>query len=105
MDAKRVLGNNDIDDVRWLCSLTDSELDLLVSLKNMYVVAYHASLLCNPDILCVIFMEHLKGQLIDVPVASSNLFKQNVSGSFARMTDEDLYPYVCSNRRKRVFGM
>lgn len=26
MDEKAVLGNNDIDDIRWLSSLTDSEL-------------------------------------------------------------------------------
>ncbi|XP_047977979.1 uncharacterized protein LOC125219929 isoform X2 [Salvia hispanica] len=114
MDAKRVLGNNDIDDVRWLCSLTDSELDLLISLKNMVKMRAdkigHGALAKKFNLhmlwaFSVIFMEHLKGQLKDVPVASSNLFKQNVSGIFARMTDEDLYPYVNSDRRKRVFGM
>ncbi|KAG6428179.1 hypothetical protein SASPL_112430 [Salvia splendens] len=35
MDAKDVLGNNDIDDVRWLCSLTETELDLVIGLKNL----------------------------------------------------------------------
>ncbi|KAG5628694.1 hypothetical protein H5410_000411 [Solanum commersonii] len=28
-----ILGNNRIEDVRWLCSLTESELDLLIGLK------------------------------------------------------------------------
>lgn len=31
-----------------------------------------------------------------------NLLKQNLSGSFARMTVEDLYPYICSDQRKRI---
>ncbi|KAK8481260.1 hypothetical protein V6N13_009895 [Hibiscus sabdariffa] len=29
------LGNNDIEDVSWLCSLSESELDLLISIKKL----------------------------------------------------------------------
>lgn len=53
-------------------------------------------------------MEHLKEQLKDLPVASgfaSYLGKQNLSSSFASMTIEDLYPYICSDQRKRITDM
>ncbi|XP_057811945.1 uncharacterized protein LOC131026185 [Salvia miltiorrhiza] len=111
MDVKDVLGNNDIDDVRWLCSLTDSELDLLIGLKNL--VKMRADKIGQEALarkfnlrmlrtFSFIFMEHLKGQLKDVPLASGNLFKQNITGSFARMTVEDLYPYISSYQRKRI---
>ncbi|KAK6144073.1 hypothetical protein DH2020_020893 [Rehmannia glutinosa] len=117
MDAKTVLGNNDIDDVRWLCSLTDSELDLLMGLKNMVNMRAkkigHEALAKKFDLrmlraLSLLFMEHLKGQLKDVPAASGfdcNLLKQNVGGSFDSMTIEDLYHYVCSDQRKRIADM
>ncbi|KAE8715071.1 Spc97 / Spc98 family of spindle pole body component [Hibiscus syriacus] len=32
---KEGLGNNNIDDVSWLCSLSESELDLLIALKKL----------------------------------------------------------------------
>ncbi|KAI3461145.1 hypothetical protein Pfo_017808 [Paulownia fortunei] len=114
MDEKIVLGNNDIDDVRWLCSLTESELDLLMGLKHMVNMRAkkigHEALAKKFDLrmlraLSFIFMEHLKGQLKDVPVTSGfecNLLKQNLSGSFGNMTVEDLYPYICSDKRKRI---
>ncbi|KAH6814862.1 hypothetical protein C2S51_023880 [Perilla frutescens var. frutescens] len=114
MDAEGVLGNNDIDDVRWLCSLTESELDLLMGLKNL--VKMRAKKIGREDLTMkfdlhmlrtfgFIFMEHLKGQLKDVPVGSEfdcNLLKQNLSGSFERMSIEDLCQYICSDQRKRI---
>ncbi|XP_042047431.1 uncharacterized protein LOC121793488 [Salvia splendens] len=110
MDAKDVLGNNDIDDVRWLCSLTESELDLLIGLKNL--VNMRANKIGHEDLakkfdlhmlrtFSFIFMEHLKGQQKDLPVASSNLLKQSLSGSFASMTAEDLHLYLYKDYRKR----
>ncbi|KAL6499644.1 hypothetical protein OROGR_027554 [Orobanche gracilis] len=117
MVTKKVLGNNDIDDVRWLCSLSESELDLLMGLKNMMNMRAkkigHEVLAKKFDLrmlraLCFIFMEHLKGQLKDVPVASGfdcNLLKQNVADSFSSMTIEDLDPYICSDQRKRIADM
>lgn len=53
-------------------------------------------------------MEHLKEQLKDLPVTSgfaANLAKQNLSSCFASMTIEDLYPYICSDQRKRITEM
>ncbi|XP_011090151.1 uncharacterized protein LOC105170916 isoform X2 [Sesamum indicum] len=103
MAEKSILGNNDIDDVRWLCSLTESELDLLMGLKNLVNMRAkkigHEALAKNFDLRmlralsmffyrtyqnCVTFMKHLKEQLKDVPATSGfdcNLLKQNLSSS------------------------
>ncbi|XP_075506363.1 uncharacterized protein LOC142543141 isoform X3 [Primulina tabacum] len=75
MDKQSVLGNNDIDDVRWLCSLTESELDLLVGLKNL--VHLRAKKIGHEDLtekfdlkmlrtLSFYFMENLEGRLKDL---------------------------------------
>ncbi|GLT59950.1 hypothetical protein SLA2020_327430 [Shorea laevis] len=38
MDEKEsILGNNSIEDVSWLCSLSESELDMLISLKMLAI--------------------------------------------------------------------
>ncbi|XP_051120722.1 uncharacterized protein LOC127244293 [Andrographis paniculata] len=112
-----VLGNNDIDDVRWLCSLTDSELDLLMGLKTMMNMRAkqigHEYLAKKFDLkmlraLSFIFMEHLKGLLKDVPAAADfhcNLLKESPSDSFSSMTVEDLYPYIHSDQKKRIADM
>lgn len=53
-------------------------------------------------------MEHLEGQLKDVLGTSAfdcNLLKRNVSGSFGSMTIEDLYPYIGSEKKKRIADM
>ncbi|KAK4408298.1 hypothetical protein Sango_0410800 [Sesamum angolense] len=72
MAEKSILGNNDIDDVRWLCSLTESELDLLMGLKNLVNMRAkkigHEALAKKFDLrmmraLSVTFMKHLKEQL------------------------------------------
>ncbi|KAL8500583.1 hypothetical protein ACS0TY_020241 [Phlomoides rotata] len=118
MDASTVLGNNDIDDVKWLCSLTEAELDLLMGIKNMVNLRAkkigHDPLAKKFDLkmlraLSFSFMAHLKEQLKDLPVtsgfASSYLSKQNLSSSFASMAIEDLYPYICSDQRKRITDM
>ncbi|XP_011090150.1 uncharacterized protein LOC105170916 isoform X1 [Sesamum indicum] len=124
MAEKSILGNNDIDDVRWLCSLTESELDLLMGLKNLVNMRAkkigHEALAKNFDLRmlralsmffyrtyqnCVTFMKHLKEQLKDVPATSGfdcNLLKQNLSSSLGRMTIDELYPYICSDQRKRI---
>ncbi|KAK4441428.1 hypothetical protein Salat_0477700 [Sesamum alatum] len=114
MAENSVLGNNDIDDVRWLCSLTESELDLLMGLKNLANMRAekigHEVLAKKFDLrmlrsLSVTFMKHLKEQLKDVPATSGfdcNLLKQNLSSSFGSMTVDELYPYICSDQRKRI---
>ncbi|KAL3620381.1 hypothetical protein CASFOL_035293 [Castilleja foliolosa] len=117
MEAKTVLNNNNIDDVRWLCSLSEAELDLLIGLKTMVRMRAqkigHEFLAAYLDLrmlreLSFIFMEHLKGKLKDVPAASGfdcNLLKQNVTDSFSSMTIEDLNPFICSDKRKRMADM
>lgn len=36
-DDAGILGNNEIEDVQWLCSLSEPELDLLIGLKMMVI--------------------------------------------------------------------
>ncbi|KAL3850154.1 hypothetical protein ACJIZ3_012036 [Penstemon smallii] len=117
MAERSILGNNDIDDVRWLCSLTESELDLLMGLKNL--VRLRAKKVGHEDLskifdlkmlreLSVIFMKDLKERLKDIPVTSGfdcNLLHEKPGSSFCNMTVEDLYPYICADQRKRVADM
>ncbi|GER41071.1 Spc97 / Spc98 family of spindle pole body (SBP)component [Striga asiatica] len=117
MDARTVLGRNDIDDVRWLCSLSESEIDFLMGLKtmvNMRAEKIGREVLAKKfdlgmlRILSSVFMEHLKGQLKDKPAAFAfdcNLLKENVSDDFGSMSVEDLFPYFCSDQRKRITDM
>ncbi|CAA0813216.1 Spc97 / Spc98 family of spindle pole body (SBP) component [Striga hermonthica] len=58
--------------------------------------------------LSFVFMEHLKGQLKDKPAAFAfdcNLLKKNVGDDFGSMSVEDLFPYFCSDQRKRITDM
>ncbi|KAG2685137.1 hypothetical protein I3760_10G110500 [Carya illinoinensis] len=72
-----ILGANRIEDVTWLCSLSESELDMLISLKIMLIqrakVIGHESLAENFDLKMLralgmsfsigfILMEYLKGK-------------------------------------------
>ncbi|XP_073147427.1 uncharacterized protein [Henckelia pumila] len=113
MDKQSVLGNNDMDDVLWLCSLTESELNLLMGLKNL--VRFRAEKIDHKDLvekfdlkmlrtLGFLLMENLKGQLKDLlgtTVFGSNILNHNLSGDLCSMTIEDLYPFICSDKRKR----
>ncbi|XP_073024857.1 uncharacterized protein [Primulina eburnea] len=117
MYKQSVLGNNDVDDVRWLCSLTESELDLLTGLKNL--VYLRAKKIGHEDIakkfdlrmlrtLSFNFMENLEGRLKDLLGTTgfgSNILSQNLSGDFGNMTIEDLHPFICSDKRKRIADM
>ncbi|XP_058213981.1 uncharacterized protein LOC131325649 isoform X1 [Rhododendron vialii] len=116
-----------IEDVRWLCSLSESELDLLISLKEMVLrrakIIGHDSLAKKFDLkmlraLGFILMEHLKGQLKDVSVipglaeSSSfldgcNILNSKLSDTFSSMDIEELRAYVGTDQRKRlaeIFG-
>ncbi|XP_073269769.1 uncharacterized protein [Primulina huaijiensis] len=117
MYKQSVLENNDVDDVRWLCSLTESELDLLTGLKNLvYLRAKkigHEDMAKKFDLrmlrtLSFNFMENLEGRLKDVLGTTgfgSNILSQNLSGDFGSMTIKDLYPFISSNKRKRIADM
>ncbi|KAL2557245.1 Uncharacterized protein Fot_01984 [Forsythia ovata] len=116
-NTKSILGNNHIEDVRWLCSLSESELDFLMGLKTLIHQRAkkigHEALVKKFDLrtlraLGFVLMENLKGQLKDLSATSGfecNLLNHNLNGSFSSMTIEDLIPYICSDRRKRIADM
>lgn len=45
---EEVFGNNELEDVSWLCSLSETELDLLVHLKEL--VMQRAHIIGNNDL-------------------------------------------------------
>ncbi|XP_052177055.1 uncharacterized protein LOC127791238 [Diospyros lotus] len=122
MDEKGFLQGNRIEDVRWLCSLSESELDMLISLKKMVVqrakVIGHESLAKKFDLkmyraLGFIFLEHLKEQLKDVSATPGlnkssgfldrcNLLNSNLNDSFGTMSLQELRTYVGADQRKRI---
>ncbi|XWS18729.1 hypothetical protein CRYUN_Cryun32bG0069600 [Craigia yunnanensis] len=74
-EKEEILGNNSIEDVSWLCSLSESELDLLISLKKLAMkrssVIGHAQLANKFDLkmlraLGFILMEYLKEKVKDL---------------------------------------
>ncbi|XP_027181832.1 uncharacterized protein LOC113780214 [Coffea eugenioides] len=113
-----MLGNNDIEDVRWLCSLSESELDMLIALKMLAMrrakVIGHPSLAKEFDLkklrhLSFTMMEHLKEQLEDLsagpdPAEGSklldecNLSRLHVSDSFSSMSIDELEEYICPKK-------
>ncbi|KAM3266321.1 hypothetical protein P3L10_003315 [Capsicum annuum] len=120
-----LLGGNRIEDVRWLCSLTESELDLLIGLKVLIQQRAkkigRESLANKFDLktlrsLSFILMENLKGKLKDLSgtpgtaESSSTLDACNLSNcdldkTFANMGVEELSSYFCNDKRKRVMDM
>uniref|UniRef100_A0A5B6YJQ4 Uncharacterized protein n=1 Tax=Davidia involucrata TaxID=16924 RepID=A0A5B6YJQ4_DAVIN len=122
MAKEDILGDNQIEDVRWLCSLSESELDVLISLKKMVIrrtnIIGHDSLAKKFDLkmlraLGFILMEYLKGQvkdLADIPglaeysalLDGCNLLKRNFNNSFDTMNIEELRAYVGADKRKRI---
>ncbi|XP_057971580.1 uncharacterized protein LOC131160194 [Malania oleifera] len=75
MDLEEILGNNDLEDVSWLCSLSEAELDILISLKKLVLQRAKiigGDVLANKFDLKVlralgfIVMEYLRGQIKDM---------------------------------------
>ncbi|XP_030476557.2 uncharacterized protein LOC115693658 [Syzygium oleosum] len=76
MDSEEdILGSNSVEDVAWLCSLSESELDLLMSLKALALqrarVIGREHLAERFDLkmlraMGMILMEHLKGKVKDL---------------------------------------
>ncbi|KAG9128886.1 hypothetical protein Leryth_009622 [Lithospermum erythrorhizon] len=117
-----ILGNNRIEDVRWLCSLTDSELDLLISLKCLAIQRAkrigHIQLAEKFNLkvlrgLSFVMMENLKRQLNELPSTSAssegstylsgcNLLRCNPDEKFANMGIDELKEYVYNARKKRI---
>lgn len=120
-NTDNVLGSNHIDDVRWLCSLSESELDLLVNLKMLVIRRAkklgHANLANNFNLkvlrnLSFTMMEHLKDELQDPSLgpfsaqsskllADCNLSQVHVKENFSSMTVEELHPFICPDKEKR----
>ncbi|CAA3022479.1 uncharacterized protein LOC111400869 isoform X1 [Olea europaea subsp. europaea] len=117
MDEQSILGNNHIEDVRWLCSLPESELDFLMGLKTLIHQRAkkigHEALVKKFDLqtlraLSFVLMENLKGELKELSATSGiecNLLSHNLDGSFSSMKIEELIPFICSDRRKRISDM
>ncbi|XP_050231193.1 uncharacterized protein LOC126680182 [Mercurialis annua] len=87
-----ILGNNSIEDVSWLCLLSESELDMLISLKMLVIqrakVIGHGELASKFDLkmlraLALVLMEYLKGNmknLTHIPgLANSPIFMDGCS--------------------------
>ncbi|XP_075079078.1 uncharacterized protein LOC107771357 isoform X3 [Nicotiana tabacum] len=114
-----------IEDVRWLCSLTESEIDLLIGLKVLIQQRAkkigHESLANKFDLktlraLSFILMENLKGKLKDLScipgtdessanLGACNLLNYDLDKTFANMEIEQLSSYICSDKRKRIMEM
>ncbi|XP_057488559.1 uncharacterized protein LOC130774499 isoform X2 [Actinidia eriantha] len=122
MAKEDLFRDNRIEDVRWLCSLSESELDMLISLKMLIrqraKVVGHEALAKKFDLkmlraLGFILMEHLKGELKDVSVIpdlaessrfldSCNLLKSDLNDDFGTLSVEELWAYVGTDHRKRI---
>ncbi|KAL5820546.1 hypothetical protein ACOSQ3_022428 [Xanthoceras sorbifolium] len=74
-EMRELLGKNRIEDVSWLCSLSESELDMLISLKLL--VLQRAKIIGHEDLankfdlkmlraLGLIVMENIKGKVKDL---------------------------------------
>lgn len=115
-----MLGDNRIEDVRWLCSLSESELDLLISLKEMAIrrasFIGHGSLSNKFDLkmlrgLSFVLMQFLNERLGDNPdvaesvsgcLDESSIVKQEISEEFREMGVEELMAHIGSDRKKRI---
>ncbi|KAK4743122.1 hypothetical protein SAY87_001123 [Trapa incisa] len=118
MDLKEdVLGNNSIEDVSWLCQLSESELDFLMSLKALVIqrakVVKCEELVNNFDLktlraLGLVVMENLKGKVKDSSdlldstkycesLDKSNLLKLDI-GNVMSLEEIESFLYYSKNR-------
>ncbi|KAM7515634.1 hypothetical protein LguiA_005217 [Lonicera macranthoides] len=108
MSKEAIIGHNRIEDVRWLCSLSESELDMLIGLKTLVIrrakkinheALYKKFGLKIFHALGFVLMEYLKGQLQDssaIPdltecfacLDECNLLKFNLDIDFGTMSIE-----------------
>ncbi|KAL9239944.1 hypothetical protein vseg_014215 [Gypsophila vaccaria] len=90
MAEKRVfIGDNRPEDVRWLHSLSEAEIDLLMGLKDIALqrakVIGHPSLADKFDLkmlraLSYILMQHVKGQVSDLQLTGVDKLKEMLEG-------------------------
>ncbi|XP_019250159.1 PREDICTED: uncharacterized protein LOC109229238 isoform X3 [Nicotiana attenuata] len=103
-DLRAILGNNRIEDVRWLCSLTESEIDLLIGLKVLIQQRAkkigHESLANKFDLKTLRALNESSANL-----GACNLLNYDLDKTFANMEVEQLSSYICSDKRKRIIEM
>ncbi|XP_021735246.1 uncharacterized protein LOC110701940 [Chenopodium quinoa] len=89
MDEIKFIGNNHPDDVKWLCSLSESELDMLISLKKLALqraqAVGHESLAQKFDLkmlraLGFILMQHIKGEVNELQLTGLTGLADLVNG-------------------------
>ncbi|MFS7952567.1 hypothetical protein Hanom_Chr07g00608411 [Helianthus anomalus] len=129
MKKNGMLGKNRTEDIRWLCSLSNSELDILISLRKMATrrqssilkkkgarkasVIKHKSFSKKFDLkmlrdLSFVLMQVVKERLVDVTqmaglhVDNSNLAKYEISEEFREMGVEELMAYIHPDKKKRI---
>ncbi|CAI9097397.1 OLC1v1033812C7 [Oldenlandia corymbosa var. corymbosa] len=120
-----MFGRNQIEDVRWLCSLSETELDMLIWMKRMVLhraeIIGHKSLAQEFDLrtlrsLSLTMMKHLMDHLRDLRVhpsyaeamrglGGSNLSRSHVNSDFSSMSPEELWAYICPEKKKRIAEM
>ncbi|KAE8650857.1 uncharacterized protein LOC101210446 [Cucumis sativus] len=114
-EANEILKNNRIEDISWLCSLSESELDLLISIKMLVLqrakAIGHENLAEKFDLRTLraigfVLMEHLKGKLrtSDVSDLSQSTFNAcNLLDSNLEkiLSIDEIMASICSDRRKK----
>lgn len=115
-EAKEILKDNRIEDISWLCSLSESELDFLISIKMLVLqrakVIGHEDLAEKFDLKTLraigfILMEHLKGQLSVSGVPDQSQFSalngSNLLDSSLEkvLSIDDIMASICCERRKK----
>ncbi|XP_074284685.1 uncharacterized protein LOC141609803 [Silene latifolia] len=121
MDNQVFIGDNRPEDVSWLHSLSESEIDLLISLKDIVVqrakVVGHESLADKFDLkmlraLGFILIQHVKGQISDLQLTGvdklkemlegCNLLKLDPGDSYQNSTNENLTMLVDMVRKRQI---
>lgn len=117
-EKESIFGNNSIKDVSWLCSLSESELDMLISLKALVIkracVIGHEELAEKFDVkmlraLGFVLMDYLKENLKDLQLvpgsAESAAFMDSCNLLKPKLDDimdiEELKTYIGLDSRKR----
>ncbi|KAH9618201.1 hypothetical protein KSS87_001613 [Heliosperma pusillum] len=121
MDTQVFIGDNRPEDVSWLHSLSESEIDLLISLKDIAVqrakVVGHESLAHKFDLkmlraLSYILMQNVKGQISDLQLTGAdklkemlegcNLLKLDLEDSNQNSTNENLATLVDMVKKRQI---
>ncbi|KGN53863.2 hypothetical protein Csa_019174 [Cucumis sativus] len=114
-EANEILKNKRIEGISWLCSLSESELDLLISIKMLVLqrakAVGHENLAEKFDLkmqraIGFVLMEHLKGELRTSDVSdlsqsalnACNLLDSNLEKI---LSIDEIMASICSDRRKK----